>query len=150
MEVIMKAISTVDSKLSTLEQKDGQLIFCKDTRRILLDLNGVRTAYEEITIIDTESQRTEMLAPVEAFYFVMDTHILWRYSGEWIQITSQPATVVYISETYLEFPSVGDSHQIYIDIGNNAIYRWDDTAIKYFCIGRDYNEIQLINGGSAN
>ena len=98
MEVIMKAISTVDSKLSTLEQKDGQLIFCKDTRRILLDLNGVRTAYEEITIIDTESQRTEMLAPVDGFYFVLDTHILWRYSAEWIQITSQPADVVKINQ----------------------------------------------------
>lgn len=98
MDVILKAISTVDSKLASLEQKDGQLIFCKDTRKILLDLNGVRTAYEQITTINTESQRTEILAPVDGFYFVLDTHILWRYSAEWIQITSQPADVVKINQ----------------------------------------------------
>ena len=98
MDVILKAISTVDSKLASLEQKDGQLIFCKDTQKILLDLNGVRTAYEQITTINTESQRTEILAPVDGFYFVLDTHILWRYSAEWIQITSQPADVVKINQ----------------------------------------------------
>lgn len=148
-KTILKAISTIDSKLSSLEQKDGQLIFCKDTRRILLDLNGVRTAYEQITTINTESQRTEMLAPIDGFYFILDTHVLWRYSSEWIQITSQPAEIVYISDTYLDFPSIGNKKQIYIDTGNNATYRWDDIATEYFCIGRDYNEIQIINGGGA-
>ena len=98
MDVILKVISTVDSKLASLEQKDGQLIFCKDTQKILLDLNGVRTAYEQIITINTESQRTEILAPVDGFYFVLDTHILWRYSAEWIQITSQPADVVKINQ----------------------------------------------------
>ena len=98
MNVILKVISTVDSKLASLEQKDGQLIFCKDTQKILLDLNGVRTAYEQIITINTESQRTEILAPVDGFYFVLDTHILWRYSAEWIQITSQPADVVKINQ----------------------------------------------------
>lgn len=149
MDVILKAISTVDSKLASLEQKDGQLIFCKDTRKILLDLNGVRTAYEQITTINTESQRTEILAPVDGFYFVLDTHILWRYSAEWIQITSQPAEIVYVATNYLEFPSIGNIKQIYIDTENNALYRWDGTATKYFCVGRDYNEIQIINGGGA-
>lgn len=149
MDVILKAISTVDSKLASLEQKDGQLIFCKDTRKILLDLNGVRTAYEQITTINTESQRTEILAPVDGFYFVLDTHILWRYSAKWIQITSQPAEIVYISDSYLDFPSVGNIKQIYVDTGNNATYRWDAIATKYFCVGRDYNEIQIINGGGA-
>ena len=98
MDVILKVISTVDSKLASLEQKDGQLIFCKDTQKILLDLNGVRTAYEQIITINTDSQRTEILAPVDGFYFVLDTHILWRYSAEWIQITSQPADVVKINQ----------------------------------------------------
>ena len=149
MDVILKAISTVDSKLSTLDQQDGQLIFCKDTRRILLDLNGIRTAYEQITIINTESQRTEMLSPINGFYFVLDTHILWRYSGEWIQITTYPAEIIYIDESYLNFPPVGKPNQMYIDITENAIYRWDDEETKYFCIGRDYNNIQLINGGNA-
>lgn len=149
MDVILKAISTVDSKLASLEQKDGQLIFCKDTRRILLDLNGVRTAYEQITTLNTESQRTEILAPIDGFYFVLETHILWRYSSDWIQITSQPAEIIYISDTYLDFPSVGNLKQIYIDTGNDAIYRWDTATAKYFCVGRDYNEIQIINGGGA-
>lgn len=149
MDVILKVISTVDSKLSSLSQKNGQLIFCKDTRRILLDLNDIRTAYEQITTINLESQRTEMLSPINGFYYVLDTNVLWRYSGEWIQLTTPPSEIVYLSETYLDFPSVGGIDTLYIDAGDNAIYRWDDTLSKYFCIGRDYKEIQIINCGGA-
>lgn len=49
----------------------------------------------------------------------------------------------------LQFPTIGKEGKIYIDTQNNKSYRWDDTNIKYYCIGNDYNEINIINGGGA-
>lgn len=49
--------------------------------------------------------------------------------------------------TYLEFPVVGSTDTIYIDSTHNRVYRWDDDSLKYFCVGSDYNEIDIIDGG---
>ena len=46
-------------------------------------------------------------------------------------------------------PNVGAVNHIYIVEDENAVYRWDESNIKYFCIGRDYDEIKIINGGNA-
>lgn len=54
--------------------------------------------------------------------------------------------------TYLEFPVVPNSgweNDIFLDTTNNKIYRWDTTDMKYFCIGSNYDDIEIINGGSA-
>lgn len=54
--------------------------------------------------------------------------------------------------TYLEFPVVPNSgweQDIFLDTTNNKIYRWDTTDMKYFCIGSNYDDIEVINGGSA-
>ena len=48
-----------------------------------------------------------------------------------------------------EFPSVGKAGELYIDISVNKIYRWDDEKLLYFCIGSDYNEIEIIDGGGS-
>lgn len=53
-------------------------------------------------------------------------------------------------ETYLEFPNIGNSEKLYVDTTNNKTYRWDSKNLKYFCIGSDYNEIEIIYGGSAS
>lgn len=50
----------------------------------------------------------------------------------------------------LDLPTVGNSQNIYFVIGENAVYRWDEEKLLYFCVGRDYEEISLINGGTAN
>lgn len=54
--------------------------------------------------------------------------------------------------TYLEFPVIPNSgweNDIFLDTTNNKIYRWDTTDMKYFCIGSNYDDIEIINGGSA-
>lgn len=48
-----------------------------------------------------------------------------------------------------ELPEVGSADIVYIIEDENAIYRWDATNSKYFSVGRDYNEIEVIYGGSA-
>lgn len=90
-KTILKAYSTVESKLPTLPLEDGQLIFVYDKKKIILDNHGVRTVYEQIQTIETEEQRNDLLTPIDSFYFVIETSILWRYSnGHWNQITTSP------------------------------------------------------------
>lgn len=90
-KTILKVVSTVESKLPTLPLEDGQLIFVYDKKKIILDNRGVRTVYEQIQTIETEEQRNDLLAPIDSFYFVIETSILWRYTnGHWNQITTSP------------------------------------------------------------
>lgn len=46
-------------------------------------------------------------------------------------------------------PNVGSEGNVYFVKNENATYRWDDTTKTYYCVGRDYQEIKVINGGSA-
>lgn len=48
------------------------------------------------------------------------------------------------------FPNRGNPSIIYIDIHENAAYRWDEESGSYVCIGADFNQIKIINGGTAN
>lgn len=41
-----------------------------------------------------------------------------------------PIVIVYAESIY-QFPVIGNINTLYIDTGNNEIYRWDDTNIKY-------------------
>lgn len=49
-----------------------------------------------------------------------------------------------------EFPSIGAQDVLYIATDENKVYRWDDTELKYFVVGTNYEDIKIINGGSAN
>ena len=61
---IIDVISTTNSKLSNLPIKDGQLIFVHDSKKIALDYKNVRTVYEQIQVLEKESNRTELIAPI--------------------------------------------------------------------------------------
>lgn len=52
-------------------------------------------------------------------------------------------------ENKAALPNVGSENTVYFVKSENATYRWDDTAVKYCCTGRDYEEIKVINGGDA-
>lgn len=55
---------------------------------------------------------------------------------------------VYVKElrfaNHYEFPAIGDSECLYIAKDENATYRYDDEERAYFCVGRDYKEIEAI------
>lgn len=55
---------------------------------------------------------------------------------------------IYEFTSVYEFPTLGEIRSVYIDKTNNAPYRWDDNLLKYYCIGRDYNEIDIIDGNA--
>lgn len=48
------------------------------------------------------------------------------------------------------FPNIGNPTILYVDILENKTYRWDSTTNNYECIGSDYTQIKIINGGKAN
>lgn len=57
---------------------------------------------------------------------------------------------IITKDSYLEFPVVGKVDALYVDATENSIYRWDNTNLKYYCIGRDYKEIEVIKGGTLS
>lgn len=147
---ILSVVITNNSRLKELPTKNYQLIFARDTKTIALDFNGKRTTYSQIVTLQSENERLAVLAPVkDVFYFVYETSCLWTYDSKWIQITTPPREVLFKSSTTQEFPSVGNELCLYIAENENKLYRWDDTTIKYYCVGSDYNDIKIINGGGA-
>ena len=52
-------------------------------------------------------------------------------------------------DSIILFPINGDSSKLYIAKNENAIYRYDDVEKKYYCVGRDYEELGLINSGTS-
>lgn len=52
--------------------------------------------------------------------------------------------------TKYAFPNQGNPAVVYIDVVENQSYRWDEKTGSYICIGADWHEIKIINGGTAN
>ena len=52
--------------------------------------------------------------------------------------------------TLFDLPETGQVGIVYIVVKENAAYRWDAEGSNFICIGRDWNEIQCINGGDAS
>lgn len=51
-------------------------------------------------------------------------------------------------QNHLYFPIVGDSTALYIASEENKTYRWDADNLKYFCIGSDWENIDVIDGNA--
>lgn len=57
---------------------------------------------------------------------------------------------IILKNNITEFPNIGNEKNVYIAKEENKTYRWDDENLKYYCIGSDYNDIKIINGGNAD
>ena len=68
----------------------------------------------------------------------MSSVIIRDFSGE-----------IFNGKDIFSFPNRGNVYTLYVATEENASYRWDEANSKYFCIGRDYNEIETIDGGNA-
>ncbi len=121
---ILSVYATVESNLANLAVKDGQLIFVQDKHKIALDFGSKRTIYHQIQELATEGARTSLLAPVSgSYYFVLETAILWKYQGGWIQITTPPSEVIGSSEVEEMVNSI-----IQEKIDNGIIVETDPTV----------------------
>ena len=128
---IVKMYATVNSRLSALEVKDGQLIFTTDTKQLFLDYNGLRLAYDCVQVFSTDESRKSVLAPIEGFYFVENTGVLWRYKEGWKQISPENLNPIYMGGVDT-FPTVGDNNTLYV--ADDAIYKWDSTTKSYLMV----------------
>ena len=45
-----------------------------------------------------------------------------------------------------ELPSIGKENMIYVARDENKTYRFNEDSLTYYCIGSDYNEIEVIQG----
>ena len=131
MAAKVKFYSTVASKLADLPVVDGQFILVRDQRTIYVDLNGMRLGYHDIQVVSSESDRTQILAPTEGFYYVDETNVMWRYKGGWKQITPSNVTPFVYGE-FDSFPKVGKEGTLYAT--KNETYIWDSTLSSYICI----------------
>lgn len=126
---IMSVVATTASRLPDLSIKNGQLIFVKDSQKVALDFNDKRTFYNQIVVLQTEHERTSLLAPISGlFYFVIDTAVLWHYEQSWIQITTSPNEIIYIG---VSLPELGSANTLYVDTALNNVSVWDDDTKKY-------------------
>lgn len=126
---ILSVVATTASRLPDLSIKNGQLIFVKDSQKIALDINDKRNFYNQIVVLQTDSERQSLLAPISGlFYFVIDTAVLWLYQQSWIQITTSPNEIVYIG---VSLPELGSANTLYVDTKSNNVSVWDDGTKKY-------------------
>ena len=52
---------------------------------------------------------------------------------------------IVTKDSYLDFPITGSQNKIYIDKTNNRTYRYDEDNLKYYIIGSDWDDIDLID-----
>lgn len=128
-KIIMSVVATSASRLPDLSIKNGQLIFIKDSQKVALDINDKRTFFNQIVVLQTDTERTSLLAPISGlFYFVIDTAVLWHYGQSWIQITTSPKEIIYIG---VSLPELGSANTLYVDTALNNVSVWDDDTKKY-------------------
>ena len=134
---IMSVVATTASRLPDLSIKNGQLIFIKDKQKIALDLDDKRIFYNQIVVLQTETERASLLAPISGlFYFVIESAVLWTYQTGWIQITTPPEDIVFIGTS---LPELGSNKTLYVDTENKNIQIWNSGSSKYDIVA-DYTE----------
>lgn len=132
-----------ESGLKNIPLTAGQLIFCRDTGNFYKDGDGARIKMSSEFVVCSELP----LAPLSNKLYLLLPNTLCFFNGGWVELNESP---VISKDTIYSFPTVGNAKHIYVATKDNRTYRWDDGDMKYYCIGSDYNEIQLINCGGAN
>lgn len=131
-----KVIATTSAKVKEIPIGNGQILFIQDRHRIVLDFNGKRTFYNQITELDTEYDRQNLSEPSYGYYFCIDSAVLWFYNTEWIQITDKPNEVIFVG---VELPELGQENKLYVNKADKYVSVWDKDTESYVTVA-DYNE----------
>lgn len=130
---------TTASKLGDLGIVNGQIIFTSDTKTIYLDMKGHRNSYSTIQVFATDEERLKELAPIEGYYFVEDTNVLWRYKTAWRQITPSNLEPIVFFDNENQFPVVGNGSLLYCTDG--AIYNWKQSSYNMIANKTEWESI---------
>lgn len=121
-----KLYYTTASNLDNLEVINGQIIFVADTQTICLDMKNQRKTYSAIKLFSNDSERLNYLAPAEGFYYVEETHVLWRYKGGWVQMTPKNLEPVLFYDGIESLPTEGVENTLYCT--DDAVYNWKGSS----------------------
>lgn len=136
---VLSVCATTGERVKDLTIKNGQLIFVQDKHRIAFDFNDKRRFYNQIEELETDAERTSLLAPVSGmYYFVIETAVLWTYQSGWIQITSRPEEIMFIGT---EIPTLGSANKLYVNKTNKEISVWDEEINGYITVANSTNAI---------
>lgn len=128
---VVKLYHTTSERLKDLKVSNGNMVFVKDTHRVYLDLNDIRTCYDGVQIYPTEAERLSSGAPSEGFFYVEETNVLWRFKGTWTQLTPENLSPTFFG-SYADFPKHGRQNVLYID--DDALYKWDEVSSSYLMV----------------
>lgn len=122
----MNFYSTTGAKLNNIAVIDGNIIFVRDKRKIYVDAKGERTEYSSIITLIDDATRVGMANPLEGFYFVKETEVLWRYDRRWKALTAKPeSNTIYLDGDEESLPTIGQDKTLYIT--DYSLYRWNGT-----------------------
>lgn len=106
------------ASLSRVPVENGQMVFVDDTKQIFFDYNGVRQYYC-MPIEITEQKRLTTIDPAKAYYYAVDTNIMWMFGDNgWRQLTPSNLTPIVFDV----LPQEGEEDTLYVE--DNGIKRW--------------------------
>ena len=135
-------VATTSSRIRDLVIKDNQLILIRDLGRIAFDFKGQRVFYNQIVELNTEAERLALEDPLDGYYFVINTAVLWHYKDGWVQITDKPQEIVFIG-TEENFPELGQANKIYANTtsGSENISVWSEELGCYVVVADKTQEV---------
>ena len=128
---VLKLIATTSSKIRNLTIENGQLVFLYDVGRLAFDYKGNRVFYNQIVELKTEAERLALESPLDGYYFVIGSGVLWSYKAGWIQITEKPQSIEFID---VELPELGQENKLYVNKTERDISVWDEKTSKYITV----------------
>lgn len=136
-EKSISIIGTKSNELSNISIQDKQIIFVEDKRIVAVDINGKRSFYNEITIVENEKDKDDYIEE-NHLYFCINTATLWFYGTKWIQISSPPKEILFIGTS---LPKLGEDNKLYVNKSNKNISIWDNETKSYICVGEATSSI---------
>ena len=137
---VLKLVATTSAKIRDLIIEDGQLIFIQDLGRIAFDFKSKRVFYNQIVELNTEAERLALDSPLDGYYFVIDSAVLWFYKDGWNQITEKPQEILFVG---VELPELGQEKTLYVDKDDKEISVWDEETGTYITVSNYTSEVSV-------
>lgn len=141
----LSVVATTSERVKELPIKNGQLIFARDEKygfhRIAMDLKGSRIFYNQITVLESEYDKTALSSPSTGYYFVISSACLYKYQNEtWERLTKEPDEVVFIG---VELPELGQAKEnvLYVNKAEKEIVVFDGASNEYIIVSDYTNEV---------
>jgi len=130
---VLSVIGTTGERVRELPISDGQLVFIHNRKKIAFDFKGTRTFYNQVEILETEYERSQITSPVDGYYFCIDSAILYEYKdSSWNARITPSENAVFICE---EYPTLGQlTGKLYVNTSEREIAIWKEDTKEYFAV----------------